>query len=630
MALLSKKSKLKEVYANPVGKDICNRLLCTLGKSEGLINNPIVGNIRLKTIMSFTKRILDKDFWETFLTLLNEAEMPVAKCEEEIIETWWKEAVVYQIYPRSFKDSNGDGIGDLKGIIEKLDYLKDLGIDIIWLSPIYDSPNDDNGYDIRDYYKIMEEFGTMEDFDKLLEEVHKRKMRLIMDLVVNHTSDEHPWFKEAIKDPASPYRDYYFFKEGSKDKVPNNWTSYFSGSTWNYYETIKSWGLHLFSKKQMDLNWDHPKVRSEIYRMMNWWLEKGIDGFRLDVINYISKHQGLPEGNRGIGQMMGYYGVEHYFYGPHLHDYLREMREQTFGNYDVMTVGETPGVGLEMSKQLTARERKELDMVFSFDQLESAGHVRFDVYDYDLNYLKQYLIKWMKEYGNNCWMSLFYENHDNPRMISKVDKRPEYRVVLGKLLAIIQLTLKGTPFIFQGQELGVINKAFTKIEDFEDIESLNLYEELIQKMPEEIAFQKILSGSRDHGRSTMPWDDTAAGGFTTGTPWIKGDEDYKTFNAVSEIMQENSIYHFYKQLIALRKTHKALVYGTVHFINEKQKDVFTYYRTFDGKCFYIECNLSSKFMKRRQSVKAYKKILSNYRKESKLLRPYEASLYEVL
>lgn len=630
MTPLNKTSKIKEVYANPVGKDIVNRLLLQMGQSENLINNPIVGNLRLKTIMPFTKRILDEGFWDAFLTLLNEAEMPVEKSNEVVTEVWWKEAIVYQIYPRSFKDSNGDGIGDLKGIIEKLDYLKELGIDIIWLSPIYDSPNDDNGYDIRDYYKIMAEFGTMEDFDKLLDEVHKRKMKLIMDLVVNHTSDEHQWFKEAIKDDKSPYRAYYLFKEGSKEQLPNNWTSYFSGPAWNYYEETKSWGLHLFSKKQMDLNWENPKMRHEIYRMMNWWLDKGIDGFRLDVINYISKRSRLPNGNKKIGEMMQYYGVEHYFYGPHLHDYLREMREETFGKYDVMTVGETPGVGLEMSRQLTAKERKELDMVFSFEQLEAAGHARFDVYAYDLNYLKQYFIKWMKGYGNNCWMSLFYENHDNPRMISKVDQNPEYRIVLGKLLALMQLTLKGTPFIFQGQELGVINKAFTQIEDFKDIESLNLYGELIQKMPEEMAFQKILSGSRDHGRSTMPWDDTETGGFTTGKPWIKGDEDYKVFNAKAEMLQESSIYHFYKTLIYLRKTNKALVYGEVRFINEKQKNLFTYYRTLGEKTFYIECNLSSKFIGRKQSVKGYKKLLSNYREESKQLRPYEASLYEVL
>nr|WP_242861412.1 alpha-amylase family glycosyl hydrolase [Cellulosilyticum ruminicola] len=354
---------------------------------------------------------------------------------------------------------------------------------------------------------------------------------------------------------------------------------------------------------------------------------EGIDGFRLDVINYISKRQGLPDGNKQIGEMMHYYGIEHYFYGPHLHDYLREMREQTFGKYDVMTVGETPGVGIEMSKQLTAKERKELDMVFSFAHLESSGHSRFDVYEYDLNYLKNYFIKWMKDYGNNCWMSLFYENHDNPRMISKVNQHPEYRVVLGKLLAMIQLTLKGTPFIFQGQELGMINKAFTQIEDFKDIESLNLYAELIQKMPEQMAFQKILSGSRDHGRSTMPWDDTENGGFTTGKPWIKGDEDYKVFNAKSQMAQENSIYYFYKTLIAMRKANEALIYGEITFVNEKQKNVLTYYRKSAEKCFYIECNLSSKFVRRKQSSKGYKRILCNYRGENKQLRPYEATLY---
>ena len=622
-------SKLKDIYKNPVGKDILDKLLMQVGKSEKILTNPIVGNLRLKTVMHLSRKLLDKQFYNSFLTLLNEAESMVEVSQESIEEVWWKEKIVYQIYPRSFKDSNGDGIGDINGIIEKLDYLQGLGIDMIWLSPIYDSPNDDNGYDIRDYYKIMAEFGTMADFDKLLNEVHKRGMKLIMDLVVNHTSDEHEWFQKAIKESGSLYKDYYLFKEGEENQLPNNWTSYFSGPAWNYYKSQGSWALHLFSKKQMDLNWDNVAVRQEIYKMINWWLEKGIDGFRLDVINYISKREGLPEGNKSLGEMMKYYGVEHYFYGPHLHDYLREMRKETFDKHNAFTVGETPGVGLEMSRQLTAKSRRELDMVFSFDHLEMPGHERFDLYSYDLNYLKNYLIKWMKCYGNDCWMALFYENHDNPRMISKVDERPEYREVLGKLLALIQMTLKGTPFIFQGQELGLINKKFKQIKDFRDIESINLYKELIKTMDEETALKKILRGSRDHSRVPMPWDDGDEAGFTKGTSWIIGDEDYKHYNVKSEMEEENSMYHFYKQLIALRKTNKALVYGEVIFTHEKCKNLFTYYRKLAGKTFYIECNVSGNIIRRKQSVRKYQKIISNYKVEDKWLRPYEANLYEI-
>jgi oligo-1,6-glucosidase len=312
-----------------------------------------------------------------------------------------------QIYPRSFQDSDGDGIGDLKGIIMRLDYLKTLGVDAIWLSPVYDSPNDDNGYDIRDYYQIMKEFGSMDDFDLLLKEVHNRGMRLIMDLVVNHTSDEHPWFQEAIKAPDSKYHEYYHFHKSEDGNPPNNWTSFFGGSAWNYYEDNNEWALHLFSKKQMDLNWENEKVRKEIIGMIRWWLTKGVDGFRMDVINYISKSEGLPGGNESIGKLMGYYGIEHYFYGPKLHQYLKELKQEAFEPYHAFTVGETPGVGMEMSKLLTADYRKELDMVFSFDHLETPGHTRFDDYRYDLNYLKKYMSDWMENYGDHCWMSLF-------------------------------------------------------------------------------------------------------------------------------------------------------------------------------------------------------------------------------
>jgi Glycosidases len=626
---LSGKSKIKEIYKNPIGHDILHKLLLQMNKKETLITNPIVRNLRLESITGLINKRMGDGFTDTLLGLLNsEPDKPVDHAVK-IRKTWWKQAVFYQIYPRSFQDSDGDGIGDLKGIISKLDYLKDLGIDAIWLSPIYDSPNDDNGYDIRDYRSIMEEFGTMEDFELLLGEVHFRGMKLIMDLVVNHTSDEHPWFQKAIDYPSSDYHDFYLFRKSSDRKPPNNWTSYFSGSAWNYYKKNGEWGLHLFSKKQMDLNWNNEKLREEIKDMIRWWLSKGVDGFRLDVINYISKTDGLPDGNENIGKLLGYYGVEHYFYGPRLHQYLKELKQEVFGPFGAFTVGETPGVGMEMSKLLTAENRKELDMVFSFDHLETSGHLRFEDYRYDLNYLKKYLCDWMENYGNSCWMSLFYENHDNPRMISKVNPDPAYREVLAKLLAMIQLTLKGTPFIFQGQEIGRINKRFRSIDDMRDVESINLYQELLPSVGKDEALQKVLSGSRDHARTPMQWSDGINAGFSEAIPWIDPDKEDKKCNVEAQLANPNSVLHFYKALISVRKKHPTLIYGKFIPVNKERRDIFTYYRKTREEAYYVECNLSCRTLKRKHSVKTYQQVLSNYQKISTELRPYEANLYKI-
>ncbi len=620
-------SKIKEVYANPIGHDVIYKLLLQLNKKEKLITNPIVGNMKLKTVAGLTKKVLGREFFTTFLTLLNsEADIPVRK-QGDVTRAWWKEVVFYQIYPRSFQDTDGDGIGDIKGIISRLDYLKELGVDAIWLSPIYDSPNDDNGYDIRDYYAILQEFGTMEDFDCLLEEVHRRGMRLIMDLVVNHTSDEHPWFKEALKDKNSKYHDYYLFRESEEEKTPNNWNSFFSGPAWNYYPELREWGLHLFSKKQMDLNWENKELRSEIEAMIRWWLTKGVDGFRMDVINYISKREGLPEGNESIGKLMGYYGIEHYYYGPKLHDYLRELKKEAFEPYQAFTVGETPGVGMQMSRLLTGEERKELDMVFSFDHLETPGHIRFEDYRYDMNYLKEYMIDWMENYGDNCWMSIFYENHDNPRMISKINPDPAVREVLGKLLAMLQLTLKGTPFLYQGQEIGSINQAFTGIEQMRDVESINYYTELLPNLGEKEAWKKVLSGSRDHSRTPMQWNDQKNAGFTQGEPWLATDKDYLEWNVAKQQENPNSIWRFYQKLLQLRKEHEALVYGSFEAVNRKKKDIFTYYRRLGGEEFYIEMNISEHAIPSLSRKKEFTLLLSNYTDEADLLRPYEAKLY---
>lgn len=623
--MLTRDNRIKDVYANPIGRDVIDRVLLQMNISSKAVTNPLVANLKLKALPKFLKGKVDDGFVETLITLLNTEEEIPRNDETPIKKAWWKEAVFYQIYPRSFKDSNGDGIGDIQGIISKLDYLKELGIDAIWLSPIYDSPNDDNGYDIRDYRKIMDEFGTMDDFEGLLTEIHNRDMRLIMDLVINHTSDEHEWYQKAIKEPASKYGDYYIFRD-----KPNNWTSFFSGSAWNYVEERDQYALHLFSKKQMDLNWENEEVRDEVNEMVRWWLDKGVDGFRLDVINYISKRSGLPDGNDSVGKLIGYQGIEHYFYGPRLHEYLREINEKAFAPYNAFSVGETPGPGIEMSKLLTADYRKELDMVFNFDHLETPGHTRFDDYLYDLNYLKKYMINWMENYGNHCQPSLFFENHDNPRMISKINPDPKYRDVLGKLLAVIQLTLRGTPFIFQGQELGMVNQNFKSINDLRDVESLNLYEELCKTMDSDKAFKKVLAGSRDHARTPMQWNDQEYAGFSTDTPWIMMDDDYKKCNVESQLGDENSILHFYKDMITLRKEHPVIHYGEVIFTDKKAKNLFNYYRKNDEEMLYIEINLSSCEVKREKPPKGTC-LISNYPvNHSASIRPYEANVWKML
>jgi len=604
---LTLNSKVGELYATPVGHDTIAKVLLQLGLSEKVITNGLVSNLKLKTLAALTKAKLGEGFFEALLHLVNsEKDVPFVS-RGPVTKKWWKEAVFYQIYPRSFYDSNGDGIGDLKGIIKKLDYLKDLGVDALWLSPIYDSPNDDNGYDIRDYHKIMEEFGTMEDFDLLLSEIHKTDMRLIMDLVVNHTSDEHQWFQKALEDPASEYRDYYYFRkdDGSK-KLPNNWNSFFAGPAWNYYEESDSWALHLFSKKQMDLNWENSKVRKEVIKMVNWWLDKGVDGFRMDVINYISKEEGLPQGNEVIGQMMGYYGIEHYYYGPKLHQFLHEIHEKAFAPHDAFSVGETPGLGMKMCQLVTGEERKELDMVFSFDHLETPGHVRMDNYEYDLNYYRDYMIDWLTHYGNNCWMSVFYNNHDNPRMVNKITEDVEYHEVIMKLLAVMQMTLKGTPFIFQGDEMGLTNYKFTSMEQITDVEAKGYYAEYLEKMSEKEAFAKILAGTREHTRVLLPWNEKLP----------------SYHEGLRQEIREN-ITDVYRELIKLRHTDETFVYGDFEVLS-KEKDRFVYRRTLGEKEYIIDCNLG------KQEKKGYitsGKCIFTTGKEKGVLGAYEARIF---
>lgn len=609
-------STVKDVYAHPIGRDIIRRLLLQMNLSESLIDNPLTGRLRLRTVRRLTAGRLGAGFFDTFLRLLNSEKDRPASGDCPVRPAWWKEAIFYQIYPRAFCDGNGDGMGDLKGILEKLDYLKELGVDALWLSPVYDSPQDDNGYDIRDYRKIWEGFGSMKDFDALLEAVHSRGMRLIMDLVVNHTSDEHEWFQSALRDRESPYGEYYFFRPGQGKDAPNNWTSFFSGSAWRYFEEREEWGLHLFSKKQMDLNWENPALRAEILDMIKWWLEKGVDGFRMDVVNYISKTEGLPDGEEMIGQLMGYYGIEHYFYGPRLHEYLRELRQKAFEPYGAFSVGETPGVGMEMSRLLTGDDRGELDMVFSFDHLENPGHVRFDDYRYNLNYLKSYYMDWTKHYGNHCWLSLFLENHDNPRMVSKVEPDRRLHPALAKLLLTVQLTLRGTPFLYQGQELGAGNVDFHGIEELRDVESINLYRELLREKTSEEAFATVLAGSRDHARAMMDWE-----------------------QAEGQRKEDTSVYGYCRRLTALRRSDSCFIYGEVEFTNERKKDLFTYFRRQCTQAKYVECNLSNRAIKKPRCGARLQKLLGNYdgaegcgtsENAADMLQPYEVNIYQAL
>ena len=597
-------SKIGSFYESPIGHDVIFKVLMQLGLSEKLITNKFVSNMKLKTLANLTKGKLGSGFFEVLLKLVNSEEDVPFVSDGEITRKWWKEAVFYQIYPRSFHDTNGDGIGDLRGIIEKIDYLKELGVDALWLSPIYDSPNDDNGYDIRDYHKIMKEFGTMEDFDELLSKVHENGMRLIMDLVVNHTSDEHEWFQSALKDKNSPYRDYYFFS-----KEPNNWTSFFSGPAWNHYEEEDIYALHLFSKKQMDLNWDNENLRKDVIKMVNWWLSKGVDGFRMDVINYISKEPGLPMGDEIIGNMMGFTGIENYYYGPNLHKYLKEVRKEAFDKFDAFSVGETPGIGMNMCQLITGEERKELDMVFSFDHLETPGHVRFDDYEYDLNYYRDYIVDWMEHYGNNCWMSLFYNNHDNPRMISKITKDKAYHVAIAKLLATMQLTLKGTPFIFQGDEMGLINYDFSSVDEITDVEAKGYFKELLEKgKTKEEAFKILLSGTREHCRILLPWEETLE----------------KASDIVKSQAPNMEIHENYKQLIALRKSDETLIYGDFTLLCDK-KDRFVYKRSLNGKEYIVDCNLGKKVRKAYRVENGFRLV---YASETNISKQYLNS-YEV-
>ena len=509
---------------------------------------------------------------------------------------WWKESVVYQIYPRSFCDSNGDGIGDLNGITGKLDYLKELGIDVIWLSPVYKSPNDDNGYDISDYQAIMDEFGTMEDFDRMLATAHEKGIKIMMDLVVNHTSDEHKWFIESRKSTDNPYRDYYIWRPAKEDgSLPNNWGSCFSGPAWEYDKTTDMYFLHLFSKKQPDLNWDNPAVRQDVFDMMNWWLKKGVDGFRMDVISLISKEPGLPDKETGIN---GYATFNVSANGPHVHEYLQEMRQKALNNADTITVGECSGVTLEEAKKYARSDEKELNMVFQFEHMdvdsdEKAG--KWTTRKMDLRNLKKILTRWQKGLQDIAWNSLYWENHDQPRSVSRFgNDSDEYREISAKMLATCIHMMQGTPYVYQGEELGMTNCPFNTLDNFRDLESINAFHELTEqgKMTEEDMMAAIGYKGRDNARTPMQWDDSAYAGFSTTNPWIMVNPNYTKINAKDQVNREDSVFKYYQKLIKLRHESELIVYGTYDLILDDDKDIYAYIRTLGDEKLIVYCNFS--------------------------------------
>ena len=552
---------------------------------------------------------------------------------------WWKEAVVYQIYVRSFNDTNGDGIGDLQGVIEKIDYLDKLGVDVVWLNPVYESPDDDNGYDISNYKKISDKFGTMEDWNKLLEELHKRDIKLIMDLVVNHTSDEHRWFQKSLK-KDSPYRDYYIWKKGKGDNPPNNWESFFKGPAWEYNKNSEEYYLHLFSKKQPDLNWENKKVREEVYDIMRWWLDKGIDGFRMDVINLISKDQNFPDGkNEGL------IGSEYFANGPRVHEYLQEMNEKVLSNYDLMTVGETVMVSPEEGAKYVAEDRDELNMIIHFDHmgLDEGEDGKFSLpQKIDLLELKEITSKWQyKLEEENGWHSNYLSNHDQPRMVSRFGDDGKYRVESAKMLATFLHTIKGTPFIYQGEEIGMTNTYFESIDEMDDIDTVNYFYD--QKKKGNIAsfseIKEILNyRTRDNARTPMQWNDEKNAGFTTASPWLKLNPNYKEINVKKALADKDSIYYYYQKLIKLRKENPLFVYGKYKLILDDDKEIYAYLREGKEEKLLIILNFfeNESLFKIPEYVdyNEFELLISNYNPiNTKLtktkLKPFEARVYKL-
>ncbi|GAB2027827.1 glycoside hydrolase family 13 protein [Lactovum odontotermitis] len=537
---------------------------------------------------------------------------------------WWQEIVMYQIYPRSFQDSNGDGIGDIPGIISRLDYLQKLGIGGIWLSPVYQSPNDDNGYDISDYEAIMQDFGSMADMEKLIAEAAKRQIKIIMDLVVNHTSDEHPWFIEARHSKDSEYRDYYIWRDsGSGGNVPNGLMSTFSGSAWQWDEKSQQYFLHLFSQHQPDLNWENPKLRQSIYKMMNFWIDKGIGGFRMDVIDLIGK---LPD-------------QEITSNGPKVHDYLKEMNRATFGGKDLLTVGETWGATPEIAKQYSDPKNHELSMVFQFEHIsldEQEGKSKWDLQPLSIPRLKEVFNKWQTELGDEGWNSLFWNNHDLPRIVSRWGNDRKYRVESAKMLAILLHMMKGTPYIYQGEEIGMTNRSISDISEIDDIESINMYHErLAGGYSKEEIIASINAKGRDNARTPMQWNDSENAGFTTGIPWLAVNPNYSEINAAAALADKDSIFYTYQKLIELRKGHELIRQGSFELLRAVPETVFAYFREYQGEKWLVAANFDEVEQDFSCAASVDEVLIQNYPRQNwelqkMMLRPYEAFVVRLL
>jgi trehalose-6-phosphate hydrolase len=550
--------------------------------------------------------------------------------------SWWKTAVVYQIYPKSFYDTTGNGTGDIQGIIQKLDYLKELGVDVLWLTPIYKSPQRDNGYDISDYYNIQEEYGTMDDFDQLLCEAHKRGIKIIMDIVINHTSTEHEWFKQAKSSKDNPYRDFYIWKDGKNGLPPTNWESKFGGSAWQWDETTGQYYLHLFDVTQADLNWENPKVRQALYEMMHFWLKKGVDGFRLDVINLISKNQQFPEDNSD--------GRKFYTDGPRIHEFLHEMNQEVFSKYDIMTVGEMSSTSIDNCIRYTNPREEELNMTFSFHHLkvDYPNGEKWTKADFDFHALKNILSDWQVEMNKGGgWNALFWCNHDQPRVVSRFGEDQQYHNESAKMLATTIHMMQGTPYIYQGEEFGMTNPKFDKIDDYRDVESLNMFEILKKDgLPEQEIIEILKQKSRDNSRTPVQWNASEHAGFTTGTPWIHTAANYKEINAENAMKDSDSVFYHYQELIRLRKEYDVITNGDYELVSEDHDSVFAFARKTEHEMLLVINNFYGKDIAYSLPVGldidglTSSVLLSNYEDSAPLakeiqLRPYESIVYHL-
>ncbi len=545
---------------------------------------------------------------------------------------WWRKAVVYQIYPKSFNDTSGNGVGDIQGIIDKLDYLHKLGVDVIWLTPIYASPQVDNGYDISDYFSIHEEYGTMEDFDRLLTEAHNRDIKLIMDIVVNHTSTEHEWFKESQKSKENPYRDFYIWKDPVDGIEPTNWISKFGGSAWKYDETTGQYYLHLFDVTQADLNWENEEVRKKVYGMMHFWFNKGVDGFRLDVINLISKNQKFPSDTPpGDGRRF-------YTDGPRVHEYMKEMNREVFSKYDAMTVGEMSSTTIEHCIQYTNPDSRELSMTFNFHHLkvDYPNGEKWALGEMDFQALKQILSKWQVEmHKGGGWNALFWCNHDQPRVVTRYGNDGPYHQQSAKMLATTIHMMQGTPYIYQGEEFGMTDPKFDDITKYRDVETINYYQIMEEQgVPTDEIMEIIKRKSRDNSRTPVQWNASENAGFTTGTPWIGIPENYQTINAEAALKDKNSIFYHYQQLIHLRKQYEVITHGDYQLLYEDHEHIFAYTRTYENEGIVVVSNFYEEetTFELPNDFRQVKMLISNYEDSSTeishvRLRPYESIVY---